>query len=139
MDGEKDPRNLIVAFALVRAIIERFDISRHIEDLFDVVFCYFPIHFAAPNDSTLEITTEDLKLSLRQCLSATPYFAYYATPLLIEKLLSTTGSAKRDTMETISLCAPAYGAHAILPHVHDLFDALTKEASEKKHSASKKS
>ncbi|PHZ14794.1 ARM repeat-containing protein [Rhizopus microsporus ATCC 52813] len=127
MDGEKDPRNLIVAFALVRAIIERFDISRHIEDLFDVVFCYFPIHFAAPNDSTLEITTEDLKLSLRQCLSATPYFAYYATPLLIEKLLSTTGSAKRDTMETISLCAPAYGAHAILPHVHDLFDALTKE------------
>ncbi|RCH85569.1 mms19 nucleotide excision repair [Rhizopus azygosporus] len=123
MDGEKDPRNLIVAFALVRAIIERFDISRHVEDLFDVVFCYFPIHFAAPNDTTLDITTEDLKLSLRQCLSATPYFAYYATPLLIEKLLSTTGSAKRDTMETISLCAPAYGAHAILPHVYMGTDA----------------
>ncbi|KAG0936580.1 hypothetical protein G6F32_010055 [Rhizopus arrhizus] len=128
MDGEKDPRNLMVAFALVRAIIDKFDISRHVEDLFDIIFCYFPIHFIAPtNTDTLEITTEDLKRSLRQCLAATPYFAYYSTPLLIEKLLTTTGSAKRDTMETISLCAPAYGAHAILPHTLDLFDALTKE------------
>ncbi|EIE88712.1 hypothetical protein RO3G_13423 [Rhizopus delemar RA 99-880] len=128
MDGEKDPRNLMVAFALVRAIIDKFDISRHVEDLFDIVFCYFPIHFIAPtNTDALEITTEDLKRSLRQCLAATPYFAYYSTPLLIEKLLTTTGSAKRDTMETISLCAPAYGAHAILPHTLDLFDALTKE------------
>ena len=128
MDGEKDPRNLMVAFALVRAIIDKFDISRHVEDLFDIIFCYFPIHFIAPtNTDTLEITTEDLKRSLRQCLAATPYFAYYSTPLLTEKLLTTTGSAKRDTMETISLCAPAYGAHAILPHTLDLFDALTKE------------
>ncbi|KAI9283158.1 RNAPII transcription regulator C-terminal-domain-containing protein [Sporodiniella umbellata] len=128
MDGEKDPRNLIVAFALVRAIIEKFDISRHVEDLFDVVFCYFPIHFAAPSHQDgLEITTEDLKQGLRQCLAASPYFAYYATPLLIEKLLTTTGSAKKDTMETISLCAPAYGAHAILPHTQELYDVLTKE------------
>lgn len=127
MDGEKDPRNLMVAFELVRAIIDRFDISRHIEDLFDVVFCYFPISFAAPANDPFGITTEDLKDSLRRCLAATPYFAYYATPLLIEKLLSTTGSAKKDAMETIGLCAPAYGAHAILPHAQDLFDALVKE------------
>ncbi|KAI8639708.1 Dos2-interacting transcription regulator of RNA-Pol-II-domain-containing protein [Parasitella parasitica] len=127
MDGEKDPRNLMVAFELVRAIIDRFDISRHIEDLFDVVFCYFPISFAAPANDPFSITTQDLKESLRRCLASTPYFAYYATPLLIEKLLSTTGSAKKDAMETISLCAPAYGAHAILPHAQDLFNALVRE------------
>ncbi|KAG2202901.1 hypothetical protein INT47_008933, partial [Mucor saturninus] len=128
MDGEKDPRNLMLAFELVRSIIDRFDISRHIEDLFDVVFCYFPISFAAPpaNDP-LSITTEDLKDSLRRCLASTPYFAYYATPLLIEKLMTTTGSAKKDAMETISLCTPAYGAHAILPHAQELFDALVRE------------
>lgn len=127
MDGEKDPRNLMIAFELVRAIIDRFDISRHIEDLFDVVFCYFPISFAAPASDSLGITTEDLKDNLRRCLASTPYFAYYATPLLIEKLLSTTGSVKKDAMETISLCAPAYGAHALLPHAQDLFDALVRE------------
>jgi hypothetical protein len=32
-------------------------------------------------------------------------------------------------METISLCTPSYGAHAILPHVQELFQALTAEAS----------
>ncbi|RCH85075.1 hypothetical protein CU098_001357, partial [Rhizopus stolonifer] len=127
IDGEKDPRNLMIAFELVRAIIDRFDISRHIEDLFEVVFCYFPISFAAPANDLLGITTKDLKDSLRRCFAATPYFAYYATPLLIEKLLTTKGSAKKDVMETISLCAPAYGAHAILPHSQDLFDALVKE------------
>ncbi|KAI7902153.1 Dos2-interacting transcription regulator of RNA-Pol-II-domain-containing protein [Cokeromyces recurvatus] len=127
MDGEKDPRNLMIAFELVRVIIDRFDISRHVEDLFDIVFCYFPISFSPPPNDPFGITTRDLKESLRRCLAATPYFAYYATPLLIEKLLTTTGSAKEDAMETIRLCAPAYGAHAILPHVQDLFDALVGE------------
>lgn len=127
MDGEKDPRNLMIAFELVQAIIDRFDISRHIEDLFDVVSCYFPISFAAPANDPFGITTKDLKDSLRRCFASTPYFAYYATPLLIEKLLSTTGSAKKDAMETISMCAPAYGAHAILPYAQDLFDALVRE------------
>jgi hypothetical protein len=127
MDGEKDPRNLMVAFELVRAIIDQFDISRHIEDLFEIVFCYFPISFVAPANDPFGITTEDLKGSLRRCLASTPYFAFYATPLLIEKLLTTTGSAKKDAMETISLCTPAYGAHAILPHAQDLFDALVRE------------
>ncbi|KAG2233436.1 hypothetical protein INT48_008842 [Thamnidium elegans] len=127
MDSEKDPRNLLVAFELVRTIIDRFDISRHIEDLFEIVFCYFPISFAAASNDPFGITTDDLKDSLRKCLACTPYFAYYATPLLIEKLMTTTGSAKKDAMETISLCAPAYGAHAILPHAQDLFDALVRE------------
>ena len=127
MDGEKDPRNLLVAFELVRTIIDRFDISSHVEDLFDIVFCYFPISFAAPTNDPFGITTEDLKDSLRRCLAATPYFAYYATPLLIEKLMTTVGSAKKDAMGTISLCSPAYGAHAILPHAQDLFDALVRE------------
>ncbi|KAL0079570.1 Dos2-interacting transcription regulator of RNA-Pol-II-domain-containing protein [Phycomyces blakesleeanus] len=127
MDGEKDPRNLVIAFEIVRFIIEKFDISQHVEDLFDVLFCYFPISFNAPINDPFSITTEDLKDSLRRCLAATPYFANYATPLLAEKLLNTTGSAKKDAMETIGLCAPAYGAHALLPHAKDIFDALVNE------------
>ncbi|ORX52005.1 hypothetical protein DM01DRAFT_1408461 [Hesseltinella vesiculosa] len=127
MDGEKDPRNLLLAFDLVRLIIDKFDISRHVEELFDIVFCYFPISFSPSPNDPLAITSDDLKLSLRQCLAATPYFAYYATPVLIEKLISTSGSAKKDVMDTIRLCAAAYGAHALLPHAQDLFGALVKE------------
>ncbi|CAO3587234.1 unnamed protein product [Absidia cylindrospora] len=127
MDGEKDPRNLLLVFDLVRFMIDKLDISRHVEDLFDVVFCYFPISFTPPANDPLAITSEELKLGLRLCLAASPYFAYFATPLLIEKLLSSTGSAKKDTMDTIRLCAPAYGAHALLPHAQELFEALVKE------------
>ncbi|KAI8065438.1 Dos2-interacting transcription regulator of RNA-Pol-II-domain-containing protein [Gongronella butleri] len=127
MDGEKDPRNLLLAFDLVRLIIDKFDISRHVEDLFDIIFCYFPISFSPPPNDPLAITSDELKLSLRRCLAATPYFAYYSTPVLIEKLLSSSGSVKKDVMDTIRLCAPSYGAHALLPHAHDLFGALVKE------------
>ncbi|KAI7861938.1 RNAPII transcription regulator C-terminal-domain-containing protein [Spinellus fusiger] len=127
LDGEKDPRNLMVAFETVLFIIDKFDISQHIEDLFDVLFCYFPIGFNAPPNNPLEITTEDLKISLRRCLAATPYFANYATPLLMEKLITVTGSAKKDVIDTISLCAPVYGAHAFLPHTVELFDILVNE------------
>ncbi|KAI8144181.1 Dos2-interacting transcription regulator of RNA-Pol-II-domain-containing protein [Fennellomyces sp. T-0311] len=127
VDGEKDPRNLLIAFELVHDVIAKFDISSHIEDLFDFIFCYFPITFKPPPNDPYRITTEDLKNGLRQCLASTPYFANFATPLLIEKLLTSTGSAKKDTMETIGLCAPAYGAHALLPHVQSIFDVLSKE------------
>ncbi|KAI8089742.1 Dos2-interacting transcription regulator of RNA-Pol-II-domain-containing protein [Halteromyces radiatus] len=127
MDGEKDPRNLLLVFDLIRFVIEKLDISRHVENIFDVVFCYFPISFTTPPNDPLAITSDQLKHSLRLCLAASPYFAYFATPLLIEKLVSSSGSAKKDTMDTIRMCAPSYGAHALLPHAQDLFGALVKE------------
>jgi DNA repair/transcription protein MET18/MMS19 len=65
MDGEKDPRNLMKAFALVKEIVVHFDISNHVEDLFEVTFCYFPITFKPPPDDPYGITAEDLKITLR--------------------------------------------------------------------------
>jgi len=59
-----------------------------------VTFCYFPITFRPPPDDPYGITSEHLKIGLRDCLSATPYFAKFALPLLLEKLSSSSGSAK---------------------------------------------
>ncbi|KAF9025985.1 hypothetical protein BGZ52_008024, partial [Haplosporangium bisporale] len=94
LDGEKDPRNLMLAFTLIKNIIQEFDIAQHVEDLFEVTFCYFPITFRPPPDDPYGITSEHLKVGLRDCLSATPYFAKFALPLLLEKLSSSSGSAK---------------------------------------------
>ncbi|RUS33413.1 Dos2-interacting transcription regulator of RNA-Pol-II-domain-containing protein [Jimgerdemannia flammicorona] len=127
MDGEKDPRNLLLAFGLIKNIIHEFDIASHVEDLFEVTFCYFPITFKPPPDDPYGITAEDLKFSLRECLAATPHFAKFAMPLLLEKLSSSSGSAKKDSMETIAACAPIYGATALIPYLADLFDALKIE------------
>jgi DNA repair/transcription protein MET18/MMS19 len=61
------------------------------------------------------------------CLAATPLFAKFAVPLILEKLTSTSGSAKKDSMETLALCAPVYGSAALLPNVEELLDSLKIE------------
>ena len=82
VDGEKDPRNLMIAFSIDRVICIEFDISRHAEvchlqptsqdafshdqqKLFNVIFCYFPIAFKPPPGNAIEITSDDLKSALR--------------------------------------------------------------------------
>ncbi|CAG8610375.1 3379_t:CDS:10 [Ambispora leptoticha] len=127
MDGEKDPRNLLLAFSLVKYIIANFDINEHVEGLFEVTFCYFPITFKPPPDDVYGITADDLKVGLRECFSATPHFANQAMPLLLEKLASSSGNAKKDSMETLTACAPIYGANSLIPYLEDLWDGLKIE------------
>ncbi|KNC99444.1 uncharacterized protein SPPG_05684 [Spizellomyces punctatus DAOM BR117] len=127
MDGEKDPRNLLMAFRIAKVLIESFDCTKFAEDLFGVVFCYFPITFRPPPDDIYGITADDLKVALRDCISATRLFSTYAMPLLIEKLASISGNAKRDAMETLTACAPVYGPEAVFPHAEHLWHYLKEE------------
>ncbi|RKP25614.1 Dos2-interacting transcription regulator of RNA-Pol-II-domain-containing protein [Syncephalis pseudoplumigaleata] len=113
MDGEKDPRNLLLAFSIAQKLIRQFDITQHVEvvrlhrgrccfianpwtwqDLFEILFCYFPITFRPPPHDPYGITADDLKLALRRSLAATPLFGPMALPMLTEKLSSSLGSAK---------------------------------------------
>lgn len=81
-EGEKDPRNLMMGFSIMRVILIEFDPYLHLEvsmpelvsctcsdvppkDLFDIVFCYFPITFRPPPNDPYGITSDDLKLALR--------------------------------------------------------------------------
>ncbi|KAG8686101.1 hypothetical protein FRC08_012745, partial [Ceratobasidium sp. 394] len=110
-EGEKDPRNLLIAFNIAKVITLEFDISSHVDDLFDITFCYFPITFKPPPNDPYGITTEDLKSALRACLSATPRYGPLALPLFLEKLSATSPQTKRETLKTLSFCLPAQ--HAI--------------------------
>ncbi|CAG8738736.1 10758_t:CDS:10, partial [Dentiscutata erythropus] len=127
MDGEKDPRNLLLAFSSIKLIIQEFDILPHVESLFEVTFCYFPITFKPPPDDPYGITADDLKVALRECLSATSHFSKFAMPLLVDKLASSSGNAKKDSMETLKACAPVYGSSAIIPHLEILWNYLKDE------------
>ncbi|KAG0203039.1 hypothetical protein BGX28_004565 [Mortierella sp. GBA30] len=127
-DGEKDPRNLMLAFSSIKGIIREFDIAPHIEDLFEVTFCYFPITYSPPPDDINGISSEQLKAGLQQSLAATPYFAKFALPLLLEKLaVSSSNSTKKDVMETITGCCSAYGSTSLLPYAEELWSGLKKE------------
>ncbi|KAG1876711.1 ARM repeat-containing protein [Suillus subalutaceus] len=108
--GEKDPRNLMLAFAIARVVLVEFDTHAHIEEFFDITFCYFPITFRPPPDDPYGISADDLKQSLRLCLSATPAFGLLGIPVFLEKLTAGSPSTKRDTLHAMDICLPVYGS-----------------------------
>ncbi|KZT67370.1 ARM repeat-containing protein [Daedalea quercina L-15889] len=126
-EGEKDPRNLLLAFAIDRILLLEFDISAYIEDLFNITFCYFPITFRPPPDDPYGITTDDLKNALSACLNATPLFGPVAIPLFLEKLTAGTPVTKRDTLKGLDSCLPVYGASVARTHARKLWNSLKLE------------
>ena len=77
IDGERDPRNLMLCFENSFAVLTHLDFSIFIEDFFEVLSCYFPVEFNPPKDNPFGITREDLVDRLHRCLSCTPLFAPY--------------------------------------------------------------
>ncbi|GLB41862.1 putative RNAPII transcription regulator C-terminal [Lyophyllum shimeji] len=127
VEGEKDPRNLLVAFAIARVILIEFDISDHVESLFNITFCYFPITFRPPPNDPYGITTEDLQKSLRGCLNASPSFGPLAIPLFLEKLAAGSPATKRDTLQTMAISLPVYGSALARVSARKLWNSLKLE------------
>ncbi|XP_046850704.1 MMS19 nucleotide excision repair protein homolog isoform X2 [Xenia sp. Carnegie-2017] len=127
MDGEKDPRNLLVCFELVQIIVKRFPIDHLAEDLFEVTSCYFPIDFTPPPNDPHSITREQLILALRKCLASTSIFAPFCVPLLIEKISSDVIYAKKDALLTLASCANVYDARFISEQVPSLWNHIKQE------------
>ncbi|KAM6203505.1 MMS19 nucleotide excision repair protein homolog [Sarcoramphus papa] len=136
MDGEKDPRNLLVAFQIVRDLIAKnYALGPFVEELFEVTSCYFPIDFTPPPSDPHGIQREDLILSLRAVLASTPQFAEFLLPLLIEKMDSDLQSAKLDSLQTLTACCAVYGQKELQEFLPSLWSSLRREvfqtASEK--------
>lgn len=126
-DGEKDPRNLMVVFSILRVPMTEWSIGADAQDLFDAVFNYFPITFRPPPDDPYGITAQDLKDRLRDCLSSTADFAPYAFPALLDKLDSTSMNTKRDVLATITSSVTEYGPRTVSLYSITLWDALKFE------------
>ncbi|NWX11750.1 MMS19 protein, partial [Aegotheles bennettii] len=136
MDGEKDPRNLLVAFQIVRDLIAKnYALGPFVEELFEVTSCYFPIDFTPPPNDPHGIQREDLILSLRAVLASTPQFAEFLLPLLIEKMDSDLQNAKLDSLQTLTACCAIYGQKELQEFLPSLWSSLRREvfqtASEK--------
>ncbi|ORY74067.1 ARM repeat-containing protein [Leucosporidium creatinivorum] len=110
VEGEKDPRNLMLSFSIVRVVLLEFEIADNVDDLFDITFCYFPITFTPPPDDPYGITSDDLVVALRHCLCATPRFGKLALPLFLDKMQAASEKAKRQTLQALTVCFPVYGA-----------------------------
>ncbi|XP_066278817.1 MMS19 nucleotide excision repair protein homolog [Branchiostoma lanceolatum] len=133
MDGEKDPRNLNIAFSIARIAAQAFPIGTFTEELFEVVACYFPIDFTPPADDPHGVSREDLVLGLRQVLAATDKFAEFCVPMLLEKLSSDVTSAKLDSLHTLAACAEVYGAENLKSFLDLLLSAISREVYNSSH------
>ena len=142
--NEKDPRNLMVVFSILKVVMVEWDISAHAEvspdishdtekvtdklqTIFDSVFCYFPITFRPPPDDPYGITAHDLKARLRACIAASGRFAPYAFPQLLDKLDSTSPNVKKDVLQTLTACANSYSLTTVSNYSVTLWDSIKFE------------
>ncbi|XP_045924540.1 MMS19 nucleotide excision repair protein homolog [Micropterus dolomieu] len=140
MDGERDPRNLLLAFQVASNIVHRgYDLGKFTEELFEVTSCYFPIDFTPPSNDPHGITREELIQTLRDVLTGTPRFAEFLLPLIIEKLDSDVQSAKLDSLQTLTVCVSQYEHKDLAEFLEGLWASLRREvfqtSSEKIESA----
>jgi DNA repair/transcription protein MET18/MMS19 len=103
VSGEKDPRNLMLIFSMLRVIMIEWDVTGHAEAMFDSVYAYFPITFRPPPNDPYGITAQDLKDRLRDCISSSSVLAPYALPNLLDKLDSTSPVVKVSGQENLVL------------------------------------
>ncbi|KAI9652551.1 MAG: hypothetical protein M1829_001511 [Trizodia sp. TS-e1964] len=127
--GEKDPRNLMIIFSILKVVMVEWDITKDKVALFDAVFCYFPITFRPPPDDPYGITAKDLKSRLRECLSSTFHLANLTFPALIEKLDAVSPTVKIDVMQTINACVLSYTPNSLADFSMQLWNALKSEIS----------
>lgn len=128
VQGEKDPRNLMVLFGVDKVLLTEWIMDRSLtEKFFDITFCYFPITFRPPPDDPYGITSDDLKVALRAAICASPAMAPLGYPLLLEKLSAAGGPAKLDTLRTLIAAMPVYGRAAALANANKLWEGLKIE------------
>lgn len=55
IDGERDPRNLMFLFQLMNKYLRIIPLGHLVEDMFDVLACYFPVDFKTPSSNSVGI------------------------------------------------------------------------------------
>jgi DNA repair/transcription protein MET18/MMS19 len=125
--GEKDPRNLMLVFSMLRVIMVEWDISQHSELMFDSVYAYFPITFRPPPNDPYGITAQDLKDRLRDCLSSTGLLAIHSIPSLLDRLDSTSPTVKKDVLQALAACASNWDIPTLSQYSVTLWEALKFE------------
>ncbi|KAK9823856.1 hypothetical protein WJX72_005960 [[Myrmecia] bisecta] len=136
VDGEKDPRCLLLAFQAVRAVVTLYStttpaalaaLQKSAEEFGDMLSCYFPIMFKPPPNSAHAITREDLAGELERTMAASALLAPHVLPLLLEKLASSLMQSKKDALSALVACTRGYGAKGIGPYFSSIWSAIRNE------------
>ncbi|CAA7410084.1 unnamed protein product [Spirodela intermedia] len=129
IDQEKDPRCLMDAFHIVRNLARLYPepsgpVGGYASELFEVLSCYFPVHFTHLKVDDTGILREDLSEALMHAFCASPFFEEFAIPLLLDKLSSSLHLAKLDSLKYLGSCILWYGANRMSKHAKKLWFSL---------------
>ncbi|XP_050677802.1 MMS19 nucleotide excision repair protein homolog [Leptidea sinapis] len=131
MDGERDPRNLLFLFNLLPKFLTHIPLGHLVEEMFEVVSCYYPIDFhPSPNDPAA-VTRDELANALCPCLCASPEFGQLCLVLLVEKLDSTLRVAKLDSLRLLAASCKKFNVQSYIPFLKTLWSSLHREISQK--------
>ncbi|KAJ1680033.1 hypothetical protein EV182_000816 [Spiromyces aspiralis] len=129
VDGEKDPRNLIIIFQLIPHLTAAVDLGEYAEDLFEVVFCYFPITFKQRQQDPLEVSPEDLKLALRDAVTSSRHLAAHALGPLVEKLEATSANVKVDVYDMLACGARQFDPQQLRERMPAIVELAREEVA----------
>ncbi|KAK0598457.1 hypothetical protein LWI29_034853 [Acer saccharum] len=127
IDGEKDPHCLMLTFHIVEVVARLFPedlLANYAGELFEILGCYFPIHFTHPKSEDLDVKRDDLSRALMLAFSSTPLFEPSAIQLLLEKLSSSLPSAKVESLKYLSNCTLKYGVDRMAKHSEAIWSAI---------------
>ena len=135
-DGEKDPRNVLLVCELWAMLPGAFcgpgsppghrtSFNAAAEELYDVVAAYFPVSFRPPPGDTVRITHEQLAATLRGAMSASPSYAPWAIPHVLESLApDKPPRAQEDALAALAACGGSFGRAVMAPYLPAVWSAL---------------
>eukprot|EP00960_Hanusia_phi_P025920 745964-Hanusia_phi.AAC.1 len=118
MNGERDPRNLLLCFRLIpriaAACLKHKDSA---EDLFNVFSCYFPITFTPPPDDKVGISADMLREALLECLTCHFLLVPLSMDLALSKLAEAESTSCRlDSLDVLATLASRHGVQGSFGH-----------------------
>ncbi|CAN0398507.1 unnamed protein product, partial [Ectocarpus sp. 8 AP-2014] len=131
LEGEKDPRCLIVGLSALRKTQQGFDpavLQETSEAVFDATACYFPVTFTPPPNDPHNISPDALRTGLESVLVGSPGMAPHVLPMLLDKLSSEVSTAKEASLKAMVAGVRAFGAPGVGVHLRAIGGAMSEEA-----------
>ncbi|CAD5223767.1 unnamed protein product [Bursaphelenchus okinawaensis] len=95
--GERDPRCLMKVFGIFIKVMRQMDVGPFMEDMFDLIACYYPIEYQPRETDKNPLSPEALSAGCESCLVANRGFSLYTYQLLLDKLLEDDESVVHET------------------------------------------
>ncbi|CAD8056477.1 unnamed protein product [Paramecium primaurelia] len=127
--GEKDPRNILVAFQLCDAILQEKNIgSQYKREIFEFLDCYYPIEFNEKADPRFQIKKVEIEHILNKCLFS-EVLLNESILLLQDKIVSAYDRAQGSALKSVMWIIKNQNKITIT-QIEEIFESIQKLAEQ---------